>query len=140
MVDWPVGPADGVNAQNAVTAHVDYIRFDGGCGLTAAGARATNCLLPNVPRQNEIFTDVGFYLVDWKLQPFLRFERNAFEDEIDRTANARRYMAGLNYYFAQQNFKVAAAYERIVPKVAASSTSKQKNTSHFVIQFQIFYF
>jgi hypothetical protein len=140
MIDWPTDPADATNGQNAFTAHVDYIHFDGGCGLTAAGTRSTDCLIPTVTAQDEVFTDMGFYFVDWKLQPFLRYEQNTFVDEIDRRNDSRRYMSGFNYYFAQQNFKVAAAYERIVPKVAGSAAGKQKNTNHFVVQFQIFYF
>ncbi|HEY6051080.1 MAG TPA: porin [Thermoanaerobaculia bacterium] len=141
MIDWPVsGKTDAADGQSAFTAHVDYIHFDGGCGLTAAGTRSTDCLIPSVTAQDEVFTDAGFYFVDWKLQPFLRYEWNGFRDEVDRRGDARRYMAGFNYYFAQQSFKVAAAYERIVPRVAASAAWKQKNTNHFVVQFQIFYF
>ncbi|HYK42071.1 MAG TPA: porin, partial [Thermoanaerobaculia bacterium] len=67
MVDWPVGPSEAANGRNAFTAHVDYARFDGGCGLGPAGARASNCLLPAVAPQNEVFTDVGFYFVDWNV-------------------------------------------------------------------------
>jgi hypothetical protein len=140
MIDWPTGPADDTNGHSAFTAHVDYIHFDGGCGLTAAGMRSTDCLIPSVTAQEEVFTDAGFYFVDWKVQPFLRYEWNGFRDEIDRKGDSRRYMAGCNYYFAQQSFKVAAAYERIVPRVAATTAWKRKNTNHFVVQFQIFYF
>jgi len=140
MIDWPVGPADAADGRSAFTAHAEYIHFDGGCGLTPAGTRAANCLIPSVAPQDEIFTDMGFYFVDWKVQPFLRYEQNTFADEIDRRNDSRRYMGGFNYYLAQQSFKVAAAYERIVPKVAGSAAWKQKNTNHFVLQFQVFYF
>jgi hypothetical protein len=140
MIDWPIGPTEPVQGQNAMTAHVDYIRFDGGCSLTAAGTRATNCLIPTLTDQEEIFTDLGFYFVDLKLQPFLRFEWNGFVDDIDHRKDSRRYMGGFNYYVAQQNLKITGAYERIVPNVEGATMWKQKNTNHLVVQLQFLYF
>jgi phosphate-selective porin O/P len=140
MIDWPIGPTDAVNGQNALTAHVDYIHFDGGCGLISAGTRATRCLIPTLTDQDEIFTDLGYYFVDLELQPFVRFEWNGFVDDIDHGKDSRRYMGGFNYYIAQQNFKVTGAYERIVPNAVGAATWKQKNTNHFVLQLQFFYF
>lgn len=139
MIDWPIGPADIARGQNAITAHVDYIRFDGGCGLTSTGTRTTDCLIPTLPKQDEIFTDLGFYSVALKLQPFVRFEWNGFVDSIDHARDSRRYMMGLNYYVLQQNFKITGAYERIVPNVASTGSSS-KDTNHFVLQLQLFYF
>jgi hypothetical protein len=75
-----------------------------------------------------------------KLQPFLRFEWNGFVDDIDHSKDSRRYMVGFNYYAAQQNLKITGAYERIVPDVVGATTWKQKNTNHFVVQFQFLYF
>jgi len=140
MIDWPIGPVDAAKGQNAVTAHVDYIHFDGGCGLTATGTRATNCLIPGLFKQEEIFSDLGFYLVDLHLQPFVRFEWNGFVDDIDHSRSSRRYMGGFNYYVAQQNMKITAAYERIVPNVVGAATWKTKNTNHFAVQIQFYYF
>jgi Phosphate-selective porin O and P len=141
MVDLPIGPTDAARGQNAVTAHVDYIHYDGGCGLNATGtAHVTNCLLSTLFKQEELFTDLGFYFVDLKLQPFIRFEWDGFTKNIDHSKNSRRYMGGLNYYVAQQNLKITAAWERIVPNVVGAATWQQKNTNHFVVQFQIFYF
>ena len=140
MLDLPFGPGDAKTGRDAVTMHVDYIRFDGGCGLNAAGtARLTNCLIPGLPKQDEIFTDIGYYSNAIKLQPFLRFEWNGFVDDIDHSKDSRRYMGGFNYYVAQQNMKITAAYERIVPNVAPA-VAKTKNTNHFVVQLQFFYF
>ena len=141
MIDWPIGPTDAAKGQNAFTAHVDYQHFDGGCDLNAAGtAHLSNCLLPTLFEQDELFTDVGFYFVDLKLQPFLRFEWNGFKEDIDQFRNSRRYMGGFNYYVAQQNLKLTAAFERIVPNVKGAATWKQKNTNHFVLQVQFLYF
>lgn len=141
MIDWPIGPVDAAKGQNAVTAHVDYIHFNGGCGLNAAGtARVTNCLIPSLFKQEEIFSDLGFYFVDLKLQPFVRFEWNGFVDAIDHFRSSRRYMGGLNYYIAQQNMKITAAYERIVPNVVGAASWTTKNTNHFAVQIQFYYF
>ncbi|MEP6770024.1 MAG: porin, partial [Acidobacteriota bacterium] len=125
--------------RSAFTAHMDYIHFDGGCGLTSAGARATNCLIPALFRQEELFTDVGFYFKPIELQPFLRYETENFKDRIDHGRNIRRYMGGFNYYVAQQNMKITAAFERIVPG-SQPATAKVKNTNHVVVQLQFYYF
>jgi hypothetical protein len=44
-------------------------------------------------------------------------------------------MGGFNYYVtpAAQNFKITAAWERIVPNTAPPTTVT-KNTNHFVVQ------
>jgi Phosphate-selective porin O and P len=141
MIDLPIGPTDAAKGQNAVTAHFDYQHFDGGCGLNTAGtAHVTNCRIPTLFEQDEIFTDLGFYFVDLKLQPFVRFEWDGFKEDIDSFRNSRRYMGGFNYYVAQQNLKLTAAFERIVPNAKGAATWKQKNTNHFVLQVQFYYF
>jgi hypothetical protein len=140
MIDWPLGPTDATNGQDAITAHVDYIHFDGGCRANAAGVVQTNCLIPGLQRQEEVFTDLGYYSNAIKLQPFLRFESRNFKDTTQQTKNVRRYMGGVNYYIAGQNLKITAAWEKIVPGTKAPATALTKNTNHFVVQFQVFYF
>jgi hypothetical protein len=139
MLDWPVGPGDMKNGMSAITAHADFIHFDGGCGLTSTGARATNCLIPTLFKQDELFTDLGFYFKPIELQPFIRFETENFKEAIDHGRNIRRYMGGFNYYVAQQNMKITAAFERIVP-ASAPATAATKNTNHIVVQLQFYYF
>ncbi|MCA1581456.1 MAG: OprO/OprP family phosphate-selective porin [Acidobacteria bacterium] len=107
--------------------------------ILSAGARAANCLIPTLFRQQELFTDVGFYFKPIELQPFIRFETENFKDTIDHGRNIRRYMGGFNYYVAQQNMKITAAYERIVPG-SQPATAKTKNSNHFVVQLQFYYF
>jgi hypothetical protein len=141
MIDWPFGPGDAKTGRDAVTAHVDYIHFDGGCRANSAGVVQGNCLIPGLQRQEEIFTDLGYFCHVINLQPFIRFEAREFKDTTQQTKNVRRYMGGLNYYVtpAAQNMKITAAWEKIVPNTAAA-TVLTKNTNHFVIQFQFFYF
>ena len=117
--------------------------FDGGCGLNATGtARLTNCLIPSLAPQEEVFSDAGFYFQPIQLQPFIRFEWNGFKDQIDHSKDTRRYGGGFNYYVSpsQQNLKVTAAIERIVPNVKPSAASKIKNTTQYLVQFQFYYF
>src|SRR5713226_202698 len=137
MIDWPFGPGDAKTGRDAITAHIDYIHYDGGCRANSAGVVGTNCLLPTLPRQEEIFTDVGYFCHTLNIQPFIRFEALEFKDATRQTKNIRRYMGGLNYYItpAAQNMKITAAFERIVPNTAAA-TAVTKNTNHFVIQLQ----
>jgi hypothetical protein len=141
MIDWPFGPGDAKTGRDAVTAHVDYIHNDGGCRANSAGVVQSNCLIPGLQRQEEVFTDLGYFCHVINLQPFIRFEAREFKDTTQQTKNVRRYMGGFNYYItpAAQNMKITAAWEKIVPNTAAA-TVLTKNTNHFVVQFQFFYF
>ena len=139
MVDLPVGSGEMKDGKSAFTAHVDYIHYDGGCGVTAVNTRATNCLIPALVPEEELFTDAGFYFKPLELQPFIRYETLLFKDAIDHGKNIRRYMGGFNYYVAQQNMKITAAYERIVP-ASQPATARIKNTNHFVVQLQFYYY
>jgi Phosphate-selective porin O and P len=141
MIDWPFGPGDAKTGRDAITAHIDYIHYDGGCRANAAGVVGTNCLIPTLPRQEEIFTDLGYFCHALNIQPFIRFEALEFKDASRQGGNIRRYMGGLNYYVtpAAQNFKITAAWEKIVPN-SKPATALTKNTNHFVVQFQFFYF
>jgi hypothetical protein len=142
MADIPMGAADPKGA-NSFTLHGDYIHFDGGCDLNSTGtARLTNCLIPTLAPQDEFFTDAGFFFKDINLQPFVRFEYNGFKDNIDKTKNQRRYGGGFNYYVspAAQNLKITTAVERIVPNRPGAATWKTKDTWHYLVQFQFYYF
>lgn len=141
MIDLPFGPSNPATGADALTAHVDYIHYDGGCGLNATGtAHVTNCLLPTLLKQEELFTDLGYYFQAIKLQPFIRFEWDGFVEKIDHSKSSRRYMGGFNYYVANQNLKLTGAFERIVPNVVGAATWKTKNTNHIVLQAQFYYY
>ncbi len=142
MMELPFGPGDAKTGRDALTAHLDYIHFDGGCGLNAAGtAHVTNCLLPALLEQNEIFSDIGYLFHAVSLQPFLRYEWDGFKESIDKGRGSQRIGGGFNWYVTPnaQQMKITVGYERIIPKTAAA-TAKTKNTSHFLVQLQIVYF
>jgi hypothetical protein len=144
MLDLPFGPGDAKVGRDALTAHVDYIHFDNGCGLNAAGtAHVTTCLIPSttLSEQDEVFTDLGYFFHTINLQPFVRYEQLAFKESIDKSRGIKRYGGGFNYYVtpAAQQMKITVGYERIVPKTAPA-TVKTKDTNHFLVQLQIIYF
>jgi hypothetical protein len=142
MVDLPFGPGDAKVGRDALTAHVDFIHFDGGCGLNAAGtAHVANCLLPTLFEQNEVFSDLGWFFHTINLQPFVRYEWDGFKESIDKPKDSKRYGGGFNYYVtpAAQQMKITVGYERIVPKTAPT-TVQTKDTNHFLVQLQIVYF
>ena len=74
-----------------------------------------------------------------QLQPWIRFETLNFRDERFQGGNQRRYACGFNWYVAGQSFKITPFYERIVPKARVAAASI-KNTNHFGIQLQFYYF
>ena len=113
--DHPVGNGNGITAQ------VDYINYDGGTTFTT------------LPKQNDAFTEVGFYIKSLKLQPFLRYEKQSFSADANKSKDLTRYQGGLTYYPYGYNFNIKAGYTKIEPKVGVK-------TSEFTIQFQLFYF
>jgi Phosphate-selective porin O and P len=130
LADIPVGLKD------AVTVEVDYLHFDGG---TQFQQIVDNVVAPLLPRQAAVFTQAGYYVESIQLQPFLRYERLDFSDDIFKSRDQQRYGGGFNWYVAGQNLKVTAFYERVVPKIRPA-TAAVKDTDHFGIQLQVFYF
>src|SRR5262245_51346918 len=124
--DIPIG-------KDAVTAEFDYLLYDGGRELLATSGT------PLLPRLETVFTQAGYYFNALRLQPFLRFETLNFREVQFQGGNQRRYACGFNWYVAGQNFKITPFYERIVPNARATAATI-KNTNHFGIQLQFYYF
>jgi hypothetical protein len=141
MIDLPLGPGDAKTGRDAFTAHIDFIHYDGGCRPNAAGTVQSNCLIPTLPREDDYFTDAGYYFHAIDLQPFIRYEELRFRDALKVPGNIRRYMGGFNYYVSPgaQNMKITGAWEKIVPRTAAANATT-KNTNHFVLQLQFYYY
>ena len=130
MADIPVG-------KDAVTVETDYLYYNGGTLFqTVVGTIVT----PLLPPQDVLFAQGGFYFHLVALQPWIRFETLNFREDRFQNGNQKRYAGGFNWYVSAQNFKVTAFYERVVPKARASSSATIKNTNHFGIQLQFYYF
>jgi len=129
-LDLPVGKAGSVNAE------VDYAAFDGGTEfISVAGGVVT----PLLPKQDSITAQAGFWHAATNLQPFVRYEMLNLSNPIFAAREQKRFLAGLNWYIAGNNLKLSGLYERIDPKAAAAG-AKIKNTDHYLVQFQFYYF
>jgi hypothetical protein len=129
MADIPIG-------KDAVTAEVDYLSFDGGTQfLQLVG----NTVTPLLPKEHALFAHAGYYFDSLKLQPFLRYERLDFSDDAFQSGNQERFGGGLNWYVSGQNLKLSLFYERVVPKVQPG-TAAIKDTNHFAVQIQAYFF
>jgi hypothetical protein len=129
-LDWPLGKVGSINAE------VDYTAFDGGRQFTSVAA---GVVTPLLPKQDSIFAAAGFYHAATKLQPFVRYEELFFSDALFENRGQRRYAGGLNWYIAANNLKLSALYERIAPKVPVAN-AKMKDSNHFLLQLQVYYF
>ena len=129
MLDLPVG-------KDAATVETDWIKYDGGKQFTQVVGGVVTPLLPS---EDGLFAHAGYYFNAFKVQPFIRFERLHFQDDVFRSRDQRRYAVGWNWYVYSQTFKVTGFYERIVPHTAVNPTAL-KETNHFVVQLQFYYF
>ena len=139
--DYRAGGADfaldyPVSGRSTVTAAAQYCVFDGGKQFTQTVGGVTTPLLP---RQSVFFSEAGYYFATPKLQPFLRYERLNFSDRAFRFQDQSRTGGGINYYIASHNLKWTAFYEHLQPRTALPGATR-RNTNHFVLQAQFFYF
>ena len=110
--DHPLGPG-------AVTAQVNYNRFDGGDTLKT------------LPKQNDVLVEAGYLIRALKLTPVLQFAHKNVSDQSP--GDESRTAVGANYWWAGHNVNVKALYTRIAPK----GLNKQ---NEFTVQLQVFYF
>jgi hypothetical protein len=129
FADIPVG-------RNAVTAEADYFYYDGGRQFTQV---VGGVAVPLLPKEDALYAQAGYYFGAIALQPFLRYEQLRFREERFRNGDQRRYSGGANWYVAGQNLKVTPFYERVAPS-AAPAGLPIKDTNHFGVQLQFFYF
>ena len=120
MFDYPIG-------KDAVTFEFDYNHYEGGSNF------------PSLTKQNDIFTNAGYYFDVVKLQPYVVYQELNNTEEIAKPKNQKRYGGGLNWYVYGNNLKFSFLYERIVPKTQPI-TASTKDTNRFSIQLQALYF
>jgi len=110
--DHPVG-------NGAVTAQLDYVRYDGGT------------FLKSLPDQRDTLLEIGALAGKSKFQPVIQLaQRNRPDTNV---GDENRYGAGVNYFMLGHNANVKALYTRISPRVGNKS-------NQFTIQLQFFYF
>jgi len=130
-VDLPTGKIGSVNFE------VDYTAFDGGREFTSVSG---GVVTPLLPKQDSIFAAAGFYHAATNLQPFVRYEKLDFSDAAFDSRGQQRIAGGLNWYIMANNLKLSGFYERIEPKVKTPANSQTKDTNHFLVQLQLYYF
>jgi hypothetical protein len=96
--------------------------YDGGTFITT------------LPKQHDDVVELGYYLHNFKVQPFMKWEDQKFSAASTPSKDLTRYGAGLNYYVSGQNLKFTGQYLRVKPKNGAINATNQ-----FTIQMQMFY-
>lgn len=112
FVDQPLGPG-------AITAQAAYQRIDG------------DTTFLTLPEQDVVLFEVGYLLRTLKLTPVFQFSRRAIADT--NAGDETRWSLGLNYWWANHNANVKAAWGRIDPRVAPEQ-------NQFTVQLQLFYY
>src|SRR5260221_5027838 len=109
-----------VMGKNEVAALAQVMHYDGGKFLTA------------IPRQNDYLAEFDYYIAPSKVQPFLKYENQAFVVSSSPSNDVRRYAGGLNYYVNRQNLKFTGQLTRVVP-----DNNAIRSTNQVTIQMQV---
>ncbi len=118
--DYPVGKGNGLTAQ------ADYIRYDGGATFPTAA----------LFKQDVLFLETGVFLGGPKVMPFLRYELQKYQDDVNQKLNKNFYQVGLGWYPYGSNFNIKAGFTRKeLPNDLVTATTNQ-----YTVQFQVFYY
>jgi hypothetical protein len=112
FLDYPAGPG-------AITAQLDYNRFDGGVTLAT------------LPRQNDLLLEVGYLITALKLTPVLQLTNRDIADTT--VGDEKHWSVGVNYWWARHNANIKGAYARIRPNGSAVQNQA-------TVQLQLFSF
>ena len=113
-----------VNGGDEVAGQVQYYHYDGQNKFTA------------IPNQNDFMLEAAYYAHKVKVQPFLKYEGQAFVAAANATKDIDRFGMGANYYIRGQNLKWTCQYLRAMPK----NGSPLKPTNEFTVQLQLMYY
>jgi len=113
-----------VNKGDEVDGQFQYIHYDGKTKFTT------------IPEQNDYLVEGGYYVHKAKIQPFTKYEAQAFVTAANASKDINRFGLGANYYIRGQNLKWTCQYLRASPR--NSTTLKPSN--EFTVQLQLFYY
>ena len=113
-----------VNRGDEVAGQFQFIHYDGRTKFTA------------IPDQNDYLLEGGYYVHKAKIQPFTKYEAQAFVTAANASKDINRFGLGANYYIRGQNLKWTCQYLRASPR--NSTTLKPSN--EFTVQLQLFYY
>ncbi|MEO8587482.1 MAG: hypothetical protein ABI584_15050 [Acidobacteriota bacterium] len=120
FLDYPVGKGNGITAQ------ADFIRYDGGATFPTAA----------LFKQDDLFIETGLFVGGLKVMPFLRYEIQKYQDDVNQKLNKEFIQAGLGWYPYGSNFNIRGGWTRKqFPNDPLTATTNQ-----YTVQVQIFYY
>lgn len=146
FLDVPLGDA------GSVTCNVSYTHLDGGT------SKRPGSFTQLIPRQNVLFGELGYYIKEIKVQPFIGYEgqlmngrpiQYGLPDNIspdllkgqNTLHSLERIVGGLNYYIAGYNMNVKAQYGvQRYGRTELNGEVKMQQRSEFWFQMQFFIF
>lgn len=117
FVDLPAG--EGMS----LSGEIDWLRYDG------------ETTFASIPKQDDLLVQAGLYFAGAKLFPYLRYERQRFDDRAKALNDTDRWQVGLGYFLKGHNANLKVGWGRVDPKTAGA-----KSTNQVTIQLQGFYF
>lgn len=102
---------------NGFTVQADWVQIDGGTFLTA------------LPEQTNLLVESGFYVSSIKLQPFVQYAAQSFDD--DARIDEERFTAGLGYFVGGHNNNLKLSFTKIEPE-------RGESRDQINLQWQIF--
>ncbi len=144
FVDMPLFDA------GSVTASISVSHLDGG-GSDADSTFFTG----QIPRQNILFAEAGYYFKDLGLQPYLKYEAQSVRAEVLKQVGATspesldlqnhlrsgsRYGFGLNYFLNGHGMSFKLLYERVLRNRLTLDKKNWEGASAGELTFQIQYF
>ncbi len=112
-----------VNKGDEVAGQFQYIRYDGGTKF------------PTIAKQNDFLLEAGYYVHQARVQPFLKYETQAYVDAANASKDINRMGFGANYYIRGQNLKWTLQYLRAMPQ----NTTALKPANELTMQLQLMY-
>jgi hypothetical protein len=136
FVDVPVGPL------GSITVNAAYSKMTGGNNAAAKYSFATL-----IPAQSTQFLELGYYFTGVKLQPWIRYEKQAFVSQsnqvegdtgiFDDLNSSTVFGGGLNYFFNGYGTNLRMSYTTWSQKNIAM---EEKSYGQFWLQLQFFLF
>jgi hypothetical protein len=102
---------------NGFTIQADWVQIDGGTFLTA------------LPEQTNVLVESGFYISSIKLQPFVQYAAQSFDDDF--RIDEERFTAGLGYFVGGHNNNLKLSLTKIEPE-------RGESRDQINLQWQVF--
>ncbi len=140
-VDLPVGE------NGAITLNAAFSAMSGGTDTAASLSFATL-----IPRQTTQFLELGYYIKSLKLQPWIRYERQAVNADgaiqtggietgiFNDLSSTTVFGGGLNYWFAGYNTNLRLSYTTWTADVMKEDLSGTESKTHGQIWMQLQFF